>query len=61
MRSLLGLLVIWMAERLERSLITVPEVNEDFPPFAVDCQRHGFQDTDADVVCVAGVLEQIAC
>jgi hypothetical protein len=61
MRSLLGRLVIWVAERLERSLIMVPEVDEDFPPFAADCQDHGFQDAEADVVCVAGVLERPAC
>ena len=44
MRSLLGLLVIWVAESFERSLITVPEVDEHFPPFAADCQDHGFQE-----------------
>lgn len=44
MRSLLGLLVIWVAERLERSLIAVPEVDDDFLPFAADCQDHGFQE-----------------
>jgi hypothetical protein len=61
MRSLLGRLVIWVAERLERSLITVPEVDEAFPPFAADCQDHGFRDAEADVVCAAGVLERPAC
>jgi hypothetical protein len=61
MRSLLGLLVIWVAERFERSLITVPEVDEDFPPFAADCQDHGFADAEADVVCVARVLDQPTC
>ena len=61
MRSLLGRLVIWVAERLERSLITVPEVDDDFPPFAADCQDHGFQDAEADGVCVAGVLKPPAC
>jgi hypothetical protein len=61
MRSLLGRLIIWVAERLDRSLITVPEVDEDFPPFAADCEDHGFQDADADVVCVAGVLMRPAC
>jgi hypothetical protein len=60
MRSLLGLLVIGVAERFERSLITVPDVDEDFPPLAADCQDHGFQDAEADVACVAGVLEQLA-
>jgi hypothetical protein len=58
MRSVLGQLVIWMGEMLDRSLITVPEVDEDFPPFAADrhgtCQDHGFADAEADVVCVAG-------
>ncbi|MBV8348603.1 MAG: hypothetical protein JOZ49_14065 [Mycolicibacterium sp.] len=57
MRSVLGLLVIWMGEMLDRSLITVPEVDEDFPPFAADRQDHGLADAEADVVCVAGFLD----
>jgi hypothetical protein len=65
MRSVLGLLVIRVAELLDRSLFTVPEVDEDFPPdfppFAADCQDHGFADAEADVVCLAGVLKQPAC
>ena len=44
MRSVLGRLVIWVAERLERSLIAVPEVDDDFLPFAADCHDHGFQE-----------------
>jgi Protein of unknown function, DUF417 len=47
MRSVLGLLVIWMGEMLDRSLIMVPEVDEDFPPFAADRQDHGFADAEA--------------
>jgi hypothetical protein len=28
MRSVLGLLVVWLAERLDRSLYTVPDIDE---------------------------------
>ena len=47
MRSVLGQLMIWMGEMLDRSLITVPEVDEDFPPFTADRQDHG-SDAEAD-------------
>jgi hypothetical protein len=34
MRSILGRLVIWVAEILDRNLLTVPEVDEYYPPTA---------------------------
>jgi hypothetical protein len=54
MRSVLGLFVIRVAEMLDRSLITVPEIDEDFPPFAADCENRRFADPEADLVSMAG-------
>jgi hypothetical protein len=32
MRSALGRLIIWIAEMLDRSLLTVPDIDEHRPP-----------------------------
>jgi hypothetical protein len=32
MRSVVGRLIIWMAEMLDRSLVTVPDIDEHWAP-----------------------------